>query len=129
MGTRIVVCDDEAHIVRAVSMKLSNAGFDVETASDGQAAWEAIQRETPALLVTDYQMPRLDGLSLCQRLREQTTTHDLPVILLTAKAFEMDHDKMKNDLGIAEIVFKPFSPRELLKMVNNILNLVEPVAN
>lgn len=127
MGARIVVCDDEAHIVRAVSMKLSKAGFDVETASDGQVAWEAIHREIPDLLVTDYQMPRLDGLSLCRRLREQTTTHDLPVILLTAKAFEIDHDEMKTDLGIAEIVLKPFSPRELLKIVRQILNLVEPV--
>jgi CheY-like chemotaxis protein len=61
MSTRLVVCDDEVHITRTISMKLSKAGFDVETACDGQAALEAIQRELPALVITDCQMPRMGG--------------------------------------------------------------------
>ena len=71
MSTRIVVCDDESHIRRAISMKLTKGGFAVEAAPDGQAAWEAVCRETPAMVVTDYQMPRMDGLTLCRQLRSE----------------------------------------------------------
>ena len=125
MSTRIVVCDDEAHITRAISMKLTKGGFAVETAADGQAAWEAIQRETPAMLITDYQMPRMDGLSLCRQVRAETTTSHLPIILLTAKGFELDEDQLKAELGLSEIATKPFSPRELLKSVQNTLGIAE----
>lgn len=125
MSIRVVTCDDEAHITRAVSMKLTKAGFAVESACDGQAAWEAIQREIPAILITDCQMPRLDGLQLCERLRADPRTRDLPVILLTAKGYELDADQIAEDLGVTKLIFKPFSPRELLATVQNILGVAE----
>ena len=90
MSYRIHVCDDEPHIVLAVSLKFSKAGFQVSTANDGQAAWESIQRQPPQLLITDLQMPRLDGLGLIKRLRADPVLHELPVILLTAKGFELE---------------------------------------
>ena len=121
MSVRIVACDDDAHITRAISMKLRKAGFNVETGSDGQLGWEAIQRECPALLITDYQMPRLNGLELCRRLRENEATRDLPIILLTAKGFELEEEQLRSELGIVQLVAKPFSPRELLKMVESIV--------
>lgn len=127
MGIRIVTCDDEAHITRAVSMKLTKAGFDVESACDGQAAWEAIERELPALLITDCQMPRLNGLKLCERLRADSRTRELPVILLTAKGYELDGDQITQELGIAKLIFKPFSPRELLATVQEIVGVAETV--
>ncbi len=126
MTTRIVVCDDETHITRAINMKLTKAGFAVETAPDGQAAWESIQRETPALLITDYQMPRMDGLTLCRQMRSETATSQVPIILLTAKGFELEDDQLKAELGLSEIVPKPFSPRELLKSVQSTLGMTEP---
>ncbi len=125
MSSRIVVADDESHITRAINMKLSKAGFDIETASDGQVAWEAIEREMPALLITDYQMPRLDGLELCRRVRADEATKDLPIVLLTAKGFELDEGEMKAEYGITKIVVKPFSPRELLKIVHETLGVTE----
>ena len=125
MGVRIIVCDDESHITRAVQMKLSKAGFDVETACDGEVAWEAIQRDPPELLITDYQMPRLDGLGLCRRLRSELSTHELPIILLTAKGFELDIEQMKSELRITSVVVKPFSPRELLALVQESLGTTE----
>ena len=128
MNLRIVACDDEAHISRAVSMKLRKAGFDVETAPDGQAALEAIQRQSPALLVTDCQMPRMNGIELCRHLRAQEEYADLPIILLTAKGFELDHEQLKDELKLAAIVMKPFSPRELVGMVREILGVDEPLA-
>ena len=117
MSIRIVVADDEAHITRAVSMKLSKAGFAVETAHDGQAAWDAILREPPAMLITDFQMPRMDGLALCRQVRSEPSTREIPIILLTAKGFELDEQGIAEELQITQLVVKPFSPRELLRMV------------
>ena len=64
MPKRILLCDDEVHILRAAEFKLKRAGYDVQTASDGQEAWEHIQAQPPDILITDCQMPRLDGLGL-----------------------------------------------------------------
>ena len=127
MTRRIVVLDDETHIARAVSMKLRKAGFEVETASDGQLALEAIQREVPSLLVTDCQMPRMDGIELCRRLRDQAVTARLPIILLTAKAYELEHETLKSQLRLSHILHKPFSPRELLALIRETLDITGEV--
>lgn len=121
MSHRIVICDDEPHITLAVSMKLMKAGFNVEIANDGQGAWEAIQRETPELLITDYQMPRMDGLELCKHVRKIHSSEQLPIFMLTAKGLELDSDGLKAELGINRFILKPFSPRDLLKVVQEIL--------
>ena len=121
MTTRIIVCDDETHISRAVSMKLRKAGFDVEIATDGRLALEAIARETPQLLITDCQMPRMGGIELCRRLRDDPATVHLPIILLTAKAYEIENESLKAELWLSHILPKPFSPRELLALVKETL--------
>lgn len=123
MTQRILICDDEAHIRRAVSMKLCRAGYDVHAVSDGRYGLEAFQEETPALIITDLQMPRMDGLELSRQVRALDEGRDIPIILLTAKRFELDTDRICADLKIAEVVMKPFSPRELLALVNT---LIEP---
>ena len=123
MSLRIVVCDDEVHVTRSVAMKLSKAGFAVETAPDGLSALEAVRRELPALVITDCQMPRMGGIELCRELRKDPQTKELPVMMLTAKGYEFDHAEMKRELGLSQIVLKPFSPRELLQTVECILGL------
>jgi len=123
MAARILVVDDEAHITRAVRMKLSKAGFDVETACDGREAWEIIQRDPPELVVTDLQMPHMDGLELCRRVRQNETTSDMPLILVTARGLEYDEDAVSRALRPSHIFWKPFSPRELLKCVQESLQL------
>jgi CheY-like chemotaxis protein len=110
----IVICDDEPHILRAAEFKFRGAGHTVRAASDGEEAWQFIQEELPDLLVTDYQMPRLDGLSLITRLREHEETSHLPVLLLTAKGLELSFDTLHNQLRIFALIGKPFSPRDLL---------------
>lgn len=121
MSARIVVCDDECHITRAIHMKLTKGGFDVVSCTDGQFGWEAIQEQKPALLITDYQMPRMDGIALCTTIRAHEATQDLPIILLTAKGYELNDDEQIPGLDLSAIVLKPFSPRELLKQVQDIL--------
>ena len=120
MSARVLMCDDEIHILRAAEFKIARAGFQVRCACDGQAAWEAIQEERPDMLITDFQMPRLDGPGLIQRLREDPATRDLPVIVLTAKGFEVSPQELAEKWGVIAVIGKPFSPRELLRLVEDI---------
>ncbi|MEN6450451.1 MAG: response regulator [Thermoguttaceae bacterium] len=121
MGKRIFLCDDEIHILRAAEIKFARAGYEVETANDGQAAWEAIQRRTPDLLITDCQMPRLDGFGLVRKLRDNAATADLPIMMLTAKGFELSQQELAEKWNVLALIAKPFSPRELLRRVDSIL--------
>jgi DNA-binding response OmpR family regulator len=125
MPRRILVCDDEPHITRTISLRLRKAGFDVETAEHGQSAWEAIERENPDLLISDCQMPLMDGLELCRRIRADYRTVDLPIILLTAKGYELPIKALQRELQIAAVVNKPFSPRGLLQLVQLLTGVEE----
>lgn len=121
MSHRIVVCDDEAHITRAICLKLSKAGYQVDTFPNGQAAWESIAQETPSLVITDQQMPFLNGVDLCQRIRANTESAELPIIMLTAKGYELAEEPELQELGLEALIVKPFSPRGLLQIVETIL--------
>ena len=116
----ILVADDETHILHVVSMKLKNAGFNVLTASDGQEALEIALAELPDLLITDYHMPNLSGLELCQRLRQEPSTSNLPAIMLTARGYNLQPEDTQNS-GILRMLSKPFSPRQLLTTVIEVL--------
>jgi len=119
MSARILICDDEFPITKAAALKLTRCGYEVEAHPDGQAAWEAYGHARPDMLITDLQMPRLDGLSLIRRIR----AHDprLPVILLTAKGFELDEAGLAAEFGRFRLFAKPFSPRELATAVNEMV--------
>ena len=112
MNKRILLCDDEIHILRAAEFKLKKAGYDVEIASDGQEGWEAIQRQKPDILITDCQMPRMDGFGLVQKVRENPQTADLPIFMLTAKGFELSHEELAEKWNVMAVIAKPFSPRD-----------------
>ena len=117
---KILVADDESHILHVVSLKLRNAGFRVLTARDGQEALEIAQQQHPDLLITDYHMPQLSGLELCQRLKQDSRTSDIPAIMLTARGYHLEpHDTEQS--GILRMLSKPFSPRHLLSTVNEVL--------
>lgn len=120
-GKRVLLCDDEIHILKAAEFKIRRAGHDVECVGDGEQAWEAIERQLPDVIVTDCQMPRLDGIGLCRRVRAHEHTKHLPMLMLTAKGYELSHEDIVEQLGVLRVVAKPFSPRELLQMVDEIL--------
>lgn len=127
MGERkVLVVDDEMHIVHVVAIKLRNNGYEVITANDGAEALELAQRENPDIIVTDYQMPEMSGLELVKELRGNETTKDIPVILLTARSFAISKEEQK-DLEISTCLSKPFSPRELLGDIEDILHKNEVV--
>jgi two-component system, OmpR family, alkaline phosphatase synthesis response regulator PhoP len=116
----ILVADDESHILHVVSLKLRNAGFRVITARDGQEALEMAQAQHPDLLITDYHMPQLSGLELCQRLKQDARTSDIPAIMLTARGYHLE-PRDTEESGILRMLSKPFSPRHLLTTVNEVL--------
>src|SRR4051812_1339612 len=118
----ILVADDESHILHVVSLKLRNAGYRVVTARDGQEAFELALQEKPDLIITDYHMPQLSGLELCQKLKQDPRTRDIPAIMLTARGYHLEpHDTEQS--GVLRMLSKPFSPRALLATVNEVLAL------
>lgn len=123
MPLSILLCDDEVHILRASEFKFARAGFEVRCASDGEEGWAAIQERKPDLVITDCQMPRLDGLGLAKRIRETPDAQDIPVLMLTGKGFEIPRTDTWREYGIVQILPKPFSPRELVAKAQQILEL------
>lgn len=121
MAQKILAVDDEAHILHVVSLKLRNAGFNVTTAQDGEEALESCLAERPDLIITDFQMPRMSGLEFCMALRAGEHDHKIPVIMLTARGFDVSASEMAA-AGIALVVEKPFSPREILARVEELLS-------
>jgi len=120
VSKKVLVADDEAHILHVVSMKLANAGYEVITALDGEEAYELCLAESPDLVITDYQMPYLTGLELCKRLRRDKSTMQAPVLMLTARGFEIEQEEIIA-AGVAATMTKPFSPREVLATVKRLL--------
>lgn len=122
MSNTIIVCDDEPHIVRAISLKFTRAGFEVHGAPDAETAWELLHRTTPAFLITDYTLPGINGAELVRRVRADATLAHLPVIMLTARGFEFAEDlHIETELQLASVLMKPFSPRELVIKVCEVL--------
>jgi DNA-binding response OmpR family regulator len=113
----ILVVDDEPMVCEVVSRYLANDGFRVLEAADGAAALEILSRHQPVLVVLDIMLPGVDGLSVLRQLR---STADVPVILLTARASEVDRI-VGLELGADDYVVKPFSPRELAARVRTVL--------
>jgi DNA-binding response OmpR family regulator len=128
MSHRILICDDEPHIALAVGMKFKNAGYQVQTARNGQEAWESILRDAPNLLITDCTMPRMDGVELCRRIRMLPNLQCMPIFLLTARGLELDPFVINEELRISKLILKPFSPRELFRDVEKALRLLPEAA-
>ncbi len=117
---KVLVVDDEIHIVHVVTIKLRNNGYDVISAENGADALLLAQSESPDVIITDYQMPMMDGLEFVEKLRLDDRTRKIPVIMLTARSFAITPEKQQQ-LQISDCLSKPFSPRELLNNVEDIL--------
>jgi CheY-like chemotaxis protein len=116
----VLVVDDEIHIVHVVAIKLRSNGYEVISAENGADAFELARRSRPDIIVTDFQMPVMTGLELVEKLRQDDRTSDIPVIMLTARGFAIE-DRQKENLRISEFLSKPFSPKELLRHIEDIL--------
>jgi len=124
MAKKILVVDDERHIVRLVEVNLTRAGYDVLTAYDGVEALEKVKEDEPDMIVLDVMMPRMDGFEVLKRLQADPDTQDIPVIMLTAKAQDADIFRGWSS-GVSSYLTKPFNPRELLTFVERIFQSLE----
>jgi len=120
MAQRILIVDDEPDLLELVRVNLVQGGFDVETAADGQGALQSIRRRAPDLVVLDLMLPDLSGTEVCRAVRADPSFADLPIIMLTARADEVDRI-VGLELGADDYVTKPFSPRELRLRVQAVL--------
>jgi DNA-binding response OmpR family regulator len=116
---RILLVDDYRAIRQLIPEVLNNSGYEVDTAADGAAAWEALQVKPFNLLITDYDMPKLTGVELVRKLRSASMT--LPVIL-TSGSLPTEELAQNPSLQLAAMLLKPFSPEELLGTVSTVLN-------
>ncbi len=117
---RVVLVDDEPHITRMVERRLSQLGYEVRTAGDGQQGLNLIHEVMPDLVVTDLQMPYMSGIELSTRLWSSEKTKGIPVVMLTARGFivEQQISDLKN---IRALLSKPFSTRSLVDRIGSIL--------
>ncbi len=121
MSNKILVVDDEPNIVLSLEFLMKQAGFQVRTVSDGEAALEAIAEELPDLVLLDVMMPRKNGYEVCQAIREDPACKDLRIIMLTAKGREVEREKGLA-LGADDYVTKPFSTQEVVDKVRELLS-------
>jgi DNA-binding response OmpR family regulator len=117
---KILVVDDEPEAVELVEFNLKQGGFDVAVAADGAEALKKARGLMPSLIVLDLMLPEVDGLEVCKMLRRDSATSKVPIIMLTAKAAEIDRI-LGLELGADDYITKPFSPRELVLRVKRIL--------
>jgi len=123
---RALVVDDLAYNVRTLCAIFRSAGYDVETAADGQAALDAVRVQRPDFIVTDILMPRLDGFQLCRAIKTDPALAAIPVIFYTGSYVESADREFGTGLGAAAYLLKPMEPKELLAAVAKALGQPEP---
>ena len=119
-STKILIIDDEQDVIDLVTLHLRKAGYALSTAADGATGLRLAREESPALIVLDLMLPKMPGLEICKVLKTEAATRSIPVLMLTAKAEEIDRI-VGLEFGADDYVTKPFSPRELVLRVNAIL--------
>jgi len=118
---RILAVDDEPHILKLVAFSLRSGGFEVIEASDGLSAIEVARVEQPDLVLMDVMMPALDGYEACRRLKADSATSDIPVVMLTAKT-QLAEQKTGLECGALDYICKPFTPKDLVAQVQAFLS-------
>lgn len=120
MRGHILIVEDEADLAELVAFNLRQSGYTTETVANGAGALSAVQNRRPDLVLLDLMLPDLAGTEVCRRLRSDTSTQRLPVVMLTARAEEVDRVH-GFEVGADDYVTKPFSPRELVLRVGAVL--------
>ena len=116
----VLVVEDEKDIAELVEYHLKQSGFPVTVVFDGASALERVKKNRPTLIILDLMLPDMDGKDICRMLKSDPHTRAIPILMLTAKAEEIDRI-VGFELGADDYVTKPFSPRELVLRVKAIL--------
>jgi len=117
---KILVVDDEPDIVKLITLKLVNEGFKVFGANDGQEALKKVAEEKPDLIILDISMPKMDGWEVCEKLKAQPESKDIPIIMLTALGYIAEEFKGLQ-MGAIRYIKKPFDADDLITAVYQVL--------
>ncbi len=120
MSASILLVDDELHVAQILGRRLAREGYDITTARDGVEALSLVEANTPDLVISDLQMPRMDGVSLALKLAEDPALRAVPIILLTARGHRVNNDDIEQS-GIVRLMAKPFSSHEMVTVVGEVL--------
>lgn len=120
MAKKIMTVDDSASIRQMVGFTLRNAGYEVIESEDGQEALDVLEKETVDMLITDLNMPNVDGISLIKQVRGREATKFIPIIMLTTESQD-DKKKQGREAGATGWIVKPFRPDQLINVVNKVL--------
>ena len=121
---KILVVDDEPHLIRSLTFVLAKEGYDLAVASDGEEALRKIVENKPDLMFLDIMMPKKNGYEVCEAIRGQESLKGIYIIMLSAKGWEIDRTKAAN-VGANEFMSKPFSPLEVVSRVRRALSAME----
>lgn len=117
---RILVAEDNVVLGDVIRFNLQRSGFAVTLARNGEEALRIVASEPFDILVTDYEMPGLDGEELCQRVRNELKLDAIRIVMCSAKGLELDREELKARLNIEAILYKPFSIRELTTLLDKL---------
>jgi DNA-binding response OmpR family regulator len=120
---RILVADDEHNIRHILDFSLNAEGFDVVSAPNGDEALAMALEDAPDLIILDVMMPGLGGIETCRRLKEDSRTKHIPVIMLSARASREDREAGEA-VGAVQYITKPFSPQKVIDTVQSVLGVV-----
>jgi DNA-binding response OmpR family regulator len=120
-SNKILIVDDDPYILMSLEFLMKKHGYNVMVARNGAEALEIVNSQVPDLILLDIMMPDVDGYAICQHIKSTKKLQDAKVVFMSAKTKEADIQK-GYDLGAALYITKPFSTRELMKQIQNLLN-------
>ena len=123
-GRNILIIEDESDVADLLTLNLRKAGFRISTAADGASGLQKARDDRPDFIVLDLMLPKMLGLEVCRILKSDTATSQIPILMLTAKAEEVDRI-VGLEFGADDYVTKPFSPREVVLRIKAILRRAE----
>src|SRR6266536_3809005 len=123
-GRKILVVEDESDVADLLTLNFRKAGFRISTAVDGASGLQKAREDRPDFIVLDLMLPKMSGLEVCKILKNDTATSHIPILMLTAKAEEIDRI-VGLEFGADDYVTKPFSPREVVLRIRAILRRSE----
>ena len=124
MSKKILIIEDEKDIVELIAHYLEKDGFKTISASDGAKGLELVKEKSPDMVILDLMLPKIDGIEVCKRIKADSKSTSIPIIMLTAKGEETDRI-IGLELGADDYITKPFSPRELVARIKAIFRRTE----
>lgn len=119
MAIRVLIAEDEPHIVESLSFVLGREGFDVSAVVDGESVIERLRTERPGVIILDVMLPQLNGFEVLKRIKSEPSLAAIPVIILTAKGQAQDR-RMAEEIGVDGFMTKPFANRDIVEEVRRL---------